>query len=410
MMKKIFKKSIIILLVVYLFAGSFFQVEKTEAAKEGTLGYYEEKLAQAKSDAAANKSALNKTESEITAAQNRIQSLKNETLALTEEVKKLTEEIEKNQFEITDKLSESKQIIEYMQLSSGHNVYLDYVFKADSITDLINRGYVVKEIVAYNEKVIEEMKQIIKDNEKRQVEIDERKVKIAETEKQLESSIVSLGEKKESLTSGGVDIEKEIKIYQEQVNYYKKLGCKSNDVIGKDCAVSGSGGTGVFRRPTVTGYITQEQYYSASYTHRAVDIGSKNGRGEKIYPIADGRISAIYRDNYGALCVTIEHYNVLDKKYYTSLYAHMSSYAPGIYVGQNITSNQYIGYMGDTGKAYGVHLHMEVIPCRLYNAADKNCRTWSMYDSYAKQVLRNGFNLRNLISFPKGTYNSWSSR
>ena len=88
----------------------------------------------------------------------------------------------------------------------------------------------------------------------------------------------------------------------------------------------------------------------------------------------------------------------------------MSSYAPGLSVGQKITSNQYIGYMGDTGYAFGVHLHMEVIPCRLYNSSDSNCYRWSAYDAYAKKVLREGYNLRNLISFPKGTYNSWSSR
>ena len=408
MMKNSYK-ILSLLLVIYMLFTVINPVDTKAASNKNTLGYYEEKLAQAKEDAANNRKAINKTDSEINYSRNEIQRLKNETLALADEVKKLTEEIEKYQFEIKDKLSESKQIIEYMQLSSGHNVYLDYVFKADSVTDLINRSYVVKEIVAYNEKIVGDMEQIIKDNEKRQVEIDKRKEKIAVTEKELENNIVSLGEKKESLSAGGVDIEKEIQIYQEQVNYYKKLGCKTNDVIGVDCAVEGAG-TGVFRRPTVTGYITQEQYYKPSYTHRAVDIGSKNGRKEKIYPIADGRITSIYKDNYGALCLSIEHYNVLDKKYYTSLYVHMSSYAPGLSVGQKITSNQYIGYMGDTGYAFGVHLHMEVIPCRLYNSSDSNCYRWSSYDAYAKKVLKNGFNVRNLISFPKGTYNSWSSR
>ena len=409
MMKKLFKRILVILLIVFIASSTFAPEVTFAAAKKGTLGYYEEKLAQAKQEASDNLKAINKTESEINYSKNQIERLKNETLALADEVKKLNEEIEKYQFNIKDKLSESKQIIEYMQLSSGHNVYLDYVFKADSITDLINRDYVVKEIVAYNEKIISELKQIIKDNENRQVEIDKRKVKIAETEKALEVSIESLGQKKESLSVGGVDIDKEIKIYQEQVNYYKSKGCKSDDVIGVDCAVANSG-TSVFRRPTTTGYLTQEQYYKPSYTHRGVDIGSKNGRKEKIYPVADGTIVAIFQDNYHALCIAIEHYNILDKTYYTSLYGHLSSYAPGLKVGQKITSSQYIGYMGDTGYSFGVHLHMEVIPCRLYNPNDTRCYRWDSYVAYAKQVLSNGYNVRNLISFPKGTYNSWSTR
>ena len=402
MMKKLLMSLIIVSLFISLIPNA------NAAARKDTLGYYEEKLEQYKSEARANQQAINKTEGEINSSRNRINSLTNETLALTEEIKKLTEEIENYEQSIKTKLDQSKQILEYLQLTSGRNVYLDYVFKATSITELINRSYAVKEIIDYNTRTINEMEQIIRDNESRQQEIDKRKERITEMQKDLESNIVSLGEKKESLTSGGIDIEKQIKIYEEQVNMYKKLGCKTNDVIGVDCAVTG--GVGVFRRPTQTGYITQEAYYGSSYTHRAVDVGSKNGRKEKIYPIANGTITSIYKDSYGALCLTIEHYNINDHKYYTSLYVHMSSYAPGLYVGKNVTSEQYIGYMGDTGYAFGVHLHLEIFACRLYNPTDSNCSSWSKYVNFAKNKLRSGYNPRNLIVFPKGLYNSWSSR
>lgn len=407
MMKKILKYTFSILVVVGLLISSFTSVDVSAANKE-TLGYYEQKLAQYKKEAEDNANAINMTQSQINSANAEIERLRNETTTLTDEVKKLTEEIETYEQQIKDKLSESKQVLEYMQLSNDRNVYLDYVFKADSITDLINRGYVVKELMEYNNKTISELEQIIEDNKTREEEIKVRKEKITSTQQQLEKNIVSLGEKKESLQTGGVDIKGQIKIYDELVTTYKKLGCKTNDVIGVDCAVTG--GTGVFRRPTVTGYITQEQYYTKSYTHRAVDIGSKNGRREKIYPIADGKITSIFKDYYGALCVAIEHKNLLDGKTYTSLYVHLSSYAPGLKVGQNISSNQYIGYMGDTGYAFGVHLHMEVIPCRLYNPSDSNCYSWNAYTNFAVKTIKNGFNLRQLINFPKGTYNSWSSR
>lgn len=412
MMKKIFSKLFIILIFGALVYSSIFEIGLTEveAAKTEnvTLGYYEEQLANYKRQAEENRKAINKTENEINYSKNKIASLKREALELVEEVKKLDEEIQNHKESITKKLEQSKQILEYMQITSGKNVYLDYVFKADSVTELINRNYAVKEIVAYNEKTIAELEQIIEDNEKREVEIEKRNKKIEETQEQLASNIVTLGETKNSLTTGGTDIAGQIKMYEDQVKAYKKLGCKTNDVIGVDCAVTG--GTGVFRRPTATGYVTQEQYYTRNYTHRGIDIGSKNRRSEKIYPIADGVITAKYIDNWGALVLAIEHYNINDGKYYTSLYAHMSSYAPGLELKQKITSNQYIGYMGDTGKATGVHLHMEVIPCRLNNPADKNCYSLNAYLNYAPKVLANGFNLRSLINFPKGLYNSWNSR
>ncbi len=404
MMSKIVSRTIIVLLLLS-FLLPFIE---PSAANKNTLGYYEEKLAQYKREMQENRNAINRTQSEINDSKNQIERLKNETLSLTNEVKKLNDEIDKYQEDIKDKLVESKQILEYMQVSDDRNVYLDYVFKADSVTDLINRGYVVKELIDYNTKVVKELEQMVSDNEKRQKEIDQRKIKINETESKLADAVVSLGEKKESLSEGGVNIEKQIKIYEELVTMYKKKGCKTNDVIGVDCAVTG--GSSVFRRPTKTGYITQESYYGASYSHRAVDIGSKNKTKEKIYPIADGTITSKYYDNYGALCLAIEHYNLKDRKYYTSLYVHMSSYAPGLYVGKKVTSEQYIGYMGNTGHSFGVHLHLELFPCRLYNPSDSNCYKWSVYDAYAKRLLKSGYNIRKLISFPKGTYNSWNTR
>lgn len=405
---KVVKNIVIVLLLIGLFIPLLLPSD-TEAASNKTLGYYEQMLAKYKKEAEETKKAIAKTESDIKSSKNKIENLKNETLALTDEIKKLNEEIDYYKESISDKLTESKQILEYLQLTSGNNVYLDYVFKATSVTELINRNYVVKEIVEYNTKVINEMEQIITDNEKRQEEIDKRKVEISKRETQLEASIVSLGEKKESLATGGVDTEKQIKIYEDIVAMYKKQGCKTNDVIGIDCAVQG--GTGVFRRPTKTGYITQEAYFkSTSNYHRAVDIGSKNGKKEKIYPIADGTIISVYEDKWHALCVQMLHYNVNDGKYYTSLYVHLSSYAPGLKKGMKITSDQYIGYMGDTGKAYGIHLHLEVFPCRLYDLADSNCSSWDKYNAYAQNLVKQGYSPRKLITFPKGTYNSWSSR
>ena len=64
--------------------------------------------------------------------------------------------------------------------------------------------------------------------------------------------------------------------------------------------------------------------------------------------------------------------------------------------------------MGDTGRATGVHLHMEVIPCRIY--VDSDCYTWDNYVNFATKKLANGYNVRNIINFPKGLYNSWKSR
>jgi len=374
-----------------------------------TLGEYEAKLNKYIKEAEENKNAINKTQSEIVSANNQINNLKNEMIQLGNEIQVLNSEIDDYNQKIKDKLLQSKQIIEYMQLSSGENAYLEYVFNADTTSDLIYRSAVVKELVDYNNRAIAEMEQLIVDNEHRQKEIDKRKEEINKKESELTSKIGDLGEQKSTLTEAGVSVAKEIKIYQELVESYKKLGCKSHHEIGVDCAVSGD--AGLFRRPTQTGYVTQEAYYSKSYTHRGLDIGSYKKTSEKIYPVANGKIIAKYEDYYGALVIAIEHYSATKKTWYTSIYAHLDSYAPNLYVGKTVTSDQYIGYMGNTGYSFGVHLHFELIPCRMYHWNDPNCSTWNSYASYATNVLKNGYKgPRSLIVFPDGLYNSWNTR
>ena len=360
-----------------------------------TLGQYEAELDKYKQKQAENNAAINKTDGEINSTNKEIDTLKNEMISISDEVKKLAEEVETYNKQIQDKLSESKQLIEYLQLSSGENAYLNYVLKADSAADLIYRRSVIKELVDYN-KVREE-------------EIEKRKTTISEKEVELNKKVADLGESKARLNSGAMSVKEEIENIQKIIDAYKKLGCKSNDVIGVDCAVSG--GAGIFRRPTEQGYVTQEAYYNASsgYTHRGLDIGSYRGRSEKIYPIANGTITSIYTDGWGAKCIVIIYYDAVNRTWYSTIYAHMSSYAPGLKVGQNISSDQYVGYMGDTGKAYGVHLHMELLPCRFL--IDNQCGTWSKYFDYATNMFKNGYKgPRSVINFPSGLYNSWRTR
>lgn len=374
-----------------------------------TLGEYEAKLNKYKTDAENNQQAINKTQSEINQANNNIEYIKQEMKNMANEIVEMREEIVEYNEEIKRKGEQTKEIVAYYQLSERENVYLEYLFGADNVTDLIYRSSIVEQLTTYNNQVIDELESMIEANEKREIELNKKEVELKNRQKNLEEKVVDLGEEKSNLSVASVSIAQQIKIYQELVNSYKKAGCKSKDVIGVDCAVQGE--AGVFRRPTKSGYVTSEFGFRWGSLHRGIDISSTNKTKEKIYPIANGKIIAKYKDSAGALILAIEHYSSVKGKWYTSLYGHMSSYAPGLYVGKNVTSDQYIGYMGNTGYSFGVHLHMEVIPCRLYNWSDKNCSTWNGYVNYARKVANQGYKgPRALITFPKGTYNSWKTR
>lgn len=156
-----------------------------------------------------------------------------------------------------------------------------------------------------------------------------------------------------------------------------------------------------WRLPTERGYITQYE----SYGHIALDITSSRGTNERIYPVADGTISSIYQDIYGAKIVTVSHY--INGKYYTSQYVHLSWYAADIYVGKKVTTDDCLGGMGATGIATGIHLHLTVLDCNLFDPSDPNCSTLNGFYNYGRNRLNQGYRgLRNMINVPY----SWYSR
>ena len=101
-----------------------------------------------------------------------------------------------------------------------------------------------------------------------------------------------------------------------------------------------------------------------SNNHNAVDIVGANYTLDYVVSHSDGKV-VFFQDGYGNMkgstgntsygnCVKIDHMN----GYYT-LYAHMLK---GLLVknGAYVKKGQRIGYMSDSGNAYGGHLHFEV--------------------------------------------------
>ncbi len=374
-----------------------------------TLGEYEKKLANYIAQVNANKAAINLTQNKINSTNRNISNIQQEMKNMAREVVVLRQEVSKFNDEIADKEVETKKVVEYYQLTkSGNNKALEYAFGAEDITSLIYRLSVIEQMIEYNENKITELSDMVEKNNNREKEINQKEIQLQKSQVQLESYVETLGEEKSSLETAGVSVAQQVKIYQEIVSGYKKVGCKSHHRIGIDCAVDGD--AGIFRRPTRTGYITQEFGFTRpGYLHRGLDIGSSLRERTALYSIGNGRITSIYRDTYGALCVTVEYYSIAKGTWYTAIYGHLSRYG-NIYVGKRVTSEDIIGYMGNTGYSFGVHLHIEVMPCRLYNMSDSRCSSWSRYTSFVSSMARQGYKgARAVISFPaRGV--TWNNR
>jgi murein DD-endopeptidase MepM/ murein hydrolase activator NlpD len=91
-----------------------------------------------------------------------------------------------------------------------------------------------------------------------------------------------------------------------------------------------------------------------SMMHKGVDFGAPSGT--PIMAAGDGRVDmAGWNGSYGNY-VRLKH-----NTEYSTAYAHMSRIANGIRKDAHVRQGQIIGYIGETGRATGPHLHYEVL-------------------------------------------------
>ena len=88
--------------------------------------------------------------------------------------------------------------------------------------------------------------------------------------------------------------------------------------------------------------------------HQGLDI--KTLSGVPVIAAANGIIVKAETNGYFGKTVEIEH----EGDHFKTLYAHLKDYAEGLEVEQKVTRGQIIGYVGNTGRSTGAHLHYAV--------------------------------------------------
>src|SRR6266852_1745803 len=89
-------------------------------------------------------------------------------------------------------------------------------------------------------------------------------------------------------------------------------------------------------------------------THEGTDYAA--GYGTPVRATADGIVTEAGRNGgYGNL-IEIRHANGIRTRY-----GHLSKFAKGLHVGQRVSQEQTIGYVGSTGLSTGPHLHYEFL-------------------------------------------------
>jgi len=90
------------------------------------------------------------------------------------------------------------------------------------------------------------------------------------------------------------------------------------------------------------------------YMHEGLDLLAN--LGTPVHAAADGFVTLARRDGGYGNAIRIEHAGRL-----TTLYGHLSRIAPDIEPGRYMRRGEVIGFVGNTGRSTGAHLHFEVL-------------------------------------------------
>ena len=161
MMKK--SKIVLVLLIAILVIP--------QTTKATTLQEYEDQVEKYQNELSDKNNQISASKKELEEVQQKLADYEKQIKEAEDEIKRLEEEIQKNNEEIEKKKKESKKLMEYYQISNGENVYLEYAFGATDITDMIYRLSIVEQLTDYNDRVMKELKELVKQNKEKQKEL-----------------------------------------------------------------------------------------------------------------------------------------------------------------------------------------------------------------------------------------------
>ena len=389
---KMSKKISLLIFMIMFFIVPFTRVE----AK--TLGDLKKELKALEEKYAAAESKKNLTETEINKVTNEINSITVSIQKTKEDIKNAENQIIENENKIEEKRDETDELLKFLQVSSGENVYLEYIFEADSYTDFIYRYSVVSQLTEYNNNLMSELEVLVENLEKEKVELNNKKSNLEKQSGTLTSKIAVLRVNLEGFKEEGTSIEDDIKDMKKKIKELEDIGCKDNEDITScgrnNVMVNATGWT----YPLAWGCVTSEyvgfgnrlDWSGPATGHHGIDLDCVS-EGTTVYAAAPGIVArVVYYSSCGGNMVWVYH-NVNGMPY-TTVYMHLLSIS--VKEGQAVTTQTKIGGVGGGSTASydsctgGAHLHFGMA-----------------YGHNAYGFNNFSFNPRNIYGFPALYYN-----
>ena len=384
------KKLITAIFAIMLIVIPIYKVEaKTVGDLKNQLSNLEKKYAEANNN-------KNMTNAQISSLTNEINSLTSKLASIKSDIKNTEDEIASNEDMIEKKKEETNELLKFLQVSSGENVYLEYLFKADSYTDFIYRYAVVSQLTDYNNNLMKELEELISSLEKKKEELANNKVNLEKSSKELENKMVVLKVNLSNYQEEGTTIEQDIADMKKEIKRYVDKGCKDNEDI-TTCGIKKNNyvmntATG-WSYPLARGCVTSEYVGFGQRTDWSDSVSGHHGidldcvvEGTNVYAAANGVVARVVnRSSCGGNMVFVYH-NV-NGTAFTTVYMHLlrinvseeQAVGPDTKIGE-VGGGSTASYDGCTG---GVHLHFGI-------AYGHNAYSFNSYS----------FNPRNIYNFP----------
>ena len=280
-----------------------------------------------------------------------------------------TEEKEKAQYELFCKRARATE-------ESGRTSYWEIIFKATSVTDLLSRIDFVNEIMDYDRRVIQDLKDTRSELEEKKSTLEDAKAEQAAARETLVERKAELDERRSEADALVKEIQSQEGEYQDALDSIEAEEEEIQAMIVKkseEMAAQGNPNTGNATTDVVTswmgtgGYMWPEKASKkitspfgkrsspggiGSTNHKGVDIGGVGYTTQVLASKAGTVIVSQYSNSYGNY-VVVSHGSGN-----TTLYAHMSSRS--VSAGQYVQQGQVLGITGSTGNSTGAHLHFEI--------------------------------------------------
>lgn len=378
--------------------------------KGKTLRDLKEELEKTKEEYENNENKKNLTQEQINTINQKVNSIRTNITTLENEMIALQNEIEELNSSIEEMDQEIKDVMNFLQLSSGESMYLEYAFGAQSFTDFIYRYAVAEQLTEYNNNLIDEYNQKIDENEQKTKEHEEKKASLKKEQESLASELVKLNQDMLAYEDVSVDLEDELKAQEETLKMYEEKGCELDDdidICGRDLLPI----TTAFYRPLVSGYVTSEYGSRCIWLNGVYDCSGHSGidfstseDNAKVYAVGAGLVTTIYRyQKCGGNMVFIQH-RLSTGETYTSAYYHLRTI--NVSVGDVVTKDTVVGIMGgDPSRetwdscSTGAHSHITIA----YGLYQTDYTSWSTFVSKT-------LNPRLVINAPSTRYTWFKDR